>query len=271
MSHYAVLVINSNGINDVESQLAPFDENTEMPRYSKGEVSQDELDSFVEHYTEKDESLKGLSVQELYEMNGESWNGGCWEFAPNGKAISYSTYNPNSKWDWYEVGGRWGAMLKVKEGVVAPPPNFSWGWSEEQKAKVINDNRTDQASKGGIDWEGMIDGDKFDKALRFWELYVDGEEPKNEEEKEMIKHVFYKKQYFIEFYGDKVTYAKSETDFSTFAVLKDGEWFEKGEMGWFGMSSESGEESKKWDDEFFELFIKDLSDKALLTVVDCHI
>ena len=26
----------------------------------------------------------------------------------------YSTYNPNSKWDWYQVGGRWSGMLKTK-------------------------------------------------------------------------------------------------------------------------------------------------------------
>ena len=28
----------------------------------------------------------------------------------------YSTYNPNSKWDWYTIGGRWTGGLVTKEG-----------------------------------------------------------------------------------------------------------------------------------------------------------
>lgn len=27
-----------------------------------------------------------------------------------------STYNPNSKWDWYEVGGRWNGFYKTRDG-----------------------------------------------------------------------------------------------------------------------------------------------------------
>lgn len=30
-----------------------------------------------------------------------------------------STCNPNSKWDWYEVGGRWHGMLLLKPGKKA--------------------------------------------------------------------------------------------------------------------------------------------------------
>lgn len=27
-----------------------------------------------------------------------------------------STYNPNSKWDWYSVGGRWNKYIKTLDG-----------------------------------------------------------------------------------------------------------------------------------------------------------
>lgn len=46
----------------------------------------------------------------------------------------WSTYNPKSKWDWYEVGGRWGGLLENKSGnrinhsVVSDiifPPDFT--------------------------------------------------------------------------------------------------------------------------------------------------
>ncbi len=36
MSHFTVLVINSKGIDDVDAQLAPYDENIQMPLYDKG-------------------------------------------------------------------------------------------------------------------------------------------------------------------------------------------------------------------------------------------
>lgn len=33
----------------------------------------------------------------------------------NGTGKRTSTYNPNSKWDWYSVGGRWSGYLPLKE------------------------------------------------------------------------------------------------------------------------------------------------------------
>ena len=57
--------------------------------------------------------------------------------------------------------------------------------------------------------------------------------------------------------------------FSTFAVLKDGEWYEKGSMGWWGMVSDEKLEYD-WNAKFTEL-IHELPDNTLITVVDCHI
>ena len=269
MSHYTVLVINTKGNNDVDAQLAPFDENIEMPEYERGEVSEDDIKAFVSYYVEKDSSLKGLSVEELYELKGDSWNSGRWEFNDDGTVVEMSTYNPNSKWDWYQIGGRWAGSLILKpEAEKKSEPNFSWGWSEEQKLKVLSQPRVDQAKKKDVEF---IDPEEFDRAMRFWELYIEGQEPKNEEEKNMIAHIWYKPEYYTDTYKDKLTYAKCRAMFSTFAVLKDGKWMEKGEMGWFGCSSETPDEALEWELNFFDHFIKDLPDNALLTVVDCHI
>lgn len=30
-----------------------------------------------------------------------------------------STYNPQAKWDWYEIGGRWQGRLKIREAALA--------------------------------------------------------------------------------------------------------------------------------------------------------
>lgn len=53
---------------------------------------------------------------------------------------------------------------------------------------------------------------------------------------------------------------------STWAVLKDGEWFEKGEMGWFGMSTG---DKPDWGDQFEQL-LAGLRPDQWVTIVDCH-
>jgi hypothetical protein len=54
-----------------------------------------------------------------------------------------------------------------------------------------------------------------------------------------------------------------------FALVKDGQWMEKGRMGWFGMSTEN-----KTDEAWTALVreaLDGLPDDTALTIVDCHI
>lgn len=96
--------------------------------------------------------------------------------------------NPNNKWDWYQVGGRWAGSLLIKEEFEpfyrgGEEPNFSWGWKEEDKKEVLEDKRlwVDSAKKGHIDWEGMMDrasknaGEEYDYVMSRI-----GETPQNE-------------------------------------------------------------------------------------------
>jgi hypothetical protein len=52
-------------------------------------------------------------------------------------------------------------------------------------------------------------------------------------------------------------------------VVKDGQWYEKGKMGWFACVADEKDEDV-WDREFAAL-LDGLPDDTLLTVVDCHI
>ena len=52
-------------------------------------------------------------------------------------------------------------------------------------------------------------------------------------------------------------------------VTTDGEWVERGEMGWFGISSNEMNEDE-WDSKFRE-YLKTLDKDIILTLVDCHI
>ena len=52
-------------------------------------------------------------------------------------------------------------------------------------------------------------------------------------------------------------------------VDTNGNWYGRGEMGWFGASSNDKDE-KSWDDEF-KNFIKNQKKSTIVTLVDCHI
>jgi hypothetical protein len=55
----------------------------------------------------------------------------------------------------------------------------------------------------------------------------------------------------------------------TFAVLKDGKWYENGRMGWWGIVHDETP-AQEWGDKFTEL-VADLSPETVVTVVDLHI
>lgn len=106
-----------------------------------------------------------------------------------------SKYNPKSKWDWYEVGGRWYGGISMKTNM-------------KLEIKSCNECKVSQ-----------IDMDKIESPY----AYID----------------------------------------------TNGIWYERGEMGWFGMSS-NDKDKDSWDDEF-KKFIKSQKKSTIVTLVDCHI
>ena len=56
---------------------------------------------------------------------------------------------------------------------------------------------------------------------------------------------------------------------STYALVKDGEWYERGTMGWFGISTNEQDEST-WN-KFVNKTLDELPDNTRITLVDCHI
>ena len=281
MTHYIVLVIGE----DVEGQLAPYDENIEMPEYKRELVSKEDKRRFTETYIEfkksKNYGVKSkekanenskLSFEELYKKYGDDWNGNCWKKHTNGEWWEYSTYNPKSKWDWFEIGGRWAGSLKLNKNVSKSEyghPNFSYGWDEKDKKEVLRNGCVDSAFKKDIDFSP--DKKIYKESIRFWELKVEGQEPKNDEDKEFLKRDVWKKEYYLEKFKTKEIFAKLQSEFTTYAILKDGEWLEAGQMGWFGCSSATPKEQRDFKENFYDKFIKDLPDDTLLTIVDCHI
>ena len=191
--------------------------------------------------------------------------------------------NPNRKWDWWVLGGRWRGFFWVKPGATAALgalSSYERVYGEHSQPSVASD----QARKGDIDWEAM----RQDAAVEARKSYLDFT-------REGAGHAFLygvrmrpevqarldalPREEARATYQD-LTLADFETEEEyvarlvrrngiTFAVVKDGEWYERGEMGWWGAVSVEVDE-EEWDTQFRRM-IDELPDDTLLSVVDCHV
>lgn len=173
--------------------------------------------------------------------------------------------NPNSKWDWYDIGGRWNNRLLIKENISieglakskAKPAPIGYKWVNACKIK-------------DLELEKMMEG-KYEKAKRFWELKVEGQEPQNEEEKEILEWDDYKKEYYTERYSSKEEYAKWKSMFATFAMVDEKGWHEKGKMGWWGIDTSTGESERDFIKKFNAELKNIENQEKYIVMVDCHI
>ena len=225
MSHFRVYVFSNNDGEDVDDMLAPYDENIEMEPYvcltreqaiakTRKEIedyqnsdiwkewardpetykkkvrnnafNEEIYNDHIDYLENKFPKMMNWTDEECYEYQKKFYNEDSIDV--NGNFLS--TYNPKSKWDWYEVGGRWKHSLVGKDGM-----------------------HNDESYMRNIDWE------QTPKPFAF--------------------------------------------------ITPDGEWHEKGEMGWWAIVTNE-KDVDEWNKEFFKL-VETLDDNLLVTVVDCHI
>lgn len=273
MSHFTVLVIG----DDIEKQLAPYQEN------NMGDCPKEYM-----QFTEDED----------YDLDEEAGKKGYWS-------------NPNTKWDWYSVGGRWTGYFKLKPGAtgVVGEPGIMTEPAEAGYA--------DQALKKDIDFDGMREesskkaADFFDKlaaivskhpAAKSWAeirgQFEVGDDVFDSLTDEVRKERIEKARDFARnnpaqaelnkelseneihfFNGDAVEKYRigrektiqnaRNSAISTYAVVINGRWYEKGEMGWWGISSNEMS-AEEWNEKFAQL-LDSVSDDTMLTIVDCHI
>lgn len=223
MSHFCVLVLTEDG-QDVDELMLPYMENC---------CGQPPLE-YMEFY-EDDEC-------EVDEATGKR---GYWQ-------------NPNAKWDWYEMGGRFRGMLKATRGERAPLGSFDGNYKYPA-------GRYDRARLGDCDF--APDEEARLSAIDFWERVVEGKG--NDEDRPF--HL-YKPEFYANRYKDKKAFAELQAAFTTWAVVTpDGKWHEPGKMGWWGLSSETDEEAVAWEQGYFKTFLADADPDLTATILDCHI
>lgn len=197
--------------------------------------------------------------------------------------------NPNKHWDWWVIGGRWSGFLKLKGGATGELGR------KGLMGSCANDGegRADVALKGAIDFEGMRDKaaiearDRWDKAAlthdgQSWDPWSEigprtGYDDVARETYNKQPAVVALKKVFTHPFDDIDQYLKPRDQFIQqaresatvpYALVKDGQWIAKGDMGWFGMSRDKVEQAD-WNRNVNEL-LDSLPDDTPITVVDCH-
>jgi len=199
--------------------------------------------------------------QQLIDLFG----GGYETIFENGSFHEVHKYNPNAKWDWWVVGGRWrnvgdnGIIYNLKECIemkeVPMYNTLSWFQLPHCDSKEELEAKLREPKAITKDFKKDKDG-----------KYIEGEDGK------YIPESYYTEEELFA----KVQIRKQE--FFSYLFPEEG-WVEKGEMGWFGMSSLDGipheEREEKINDfhEFNDMLLKKYidDDRYIGVVVDCHI
>jgi hypothetical protein len=294
MSHSTLLVIVNDAKNEndavakAEEKLEPFYEGLEVDPYARDAVSY--LDFKKVFYDEgafpEEEMLHRFNnptsedarilEDELYEQDIRIIDG---QFVP------FSTYNPQSRWDWYKLGGRWSGLLPRKgsaEGVdVIQKKDMD---IEGGKARAIADanatyDRFEELKAGrnpGASYEDIVesldptipDSEKYQAARTIY----NSNPVVKDASKEFGLFFTSVHNYFKIGKGGRYAFVDdASTGFiETHAVLTDsGDWLEIGQMLMFAVTADPMDESE-WSRIFWEQ-INDTSDDAWFLVYDLHI
>lgn len=292
MSHFLVMVIG----DDIEKQLRPFHEfectGTDDEFVQEVDETAEALKDYAEHgngrpvaeFVKEWNGREVLAPAEAPNLAGDHKYGYAIADESGGVAKVVRRTNPNSKWDWWVLGGRYSGRLRLKAGAVG---------IEGEPGSFGNSTGIDQARKGDIDL-AAIRSEAAEDAANEYDAFaratngIDWPEPWPSV-RERIKDIdeardFYHSQPMIvamrkakihfsgpeDFGKDRQAYIDAAVKRAgvPFAFLKDGQWIERGNMGWWAVVSNEKDPSV-WQDEFWKMFDA-LPDDTLISMVDCH-
>jgi hypothetical protein len=284
MSHFTVMVIGDNP----EKQLEPFNENLDVEWIDKTQEYKDEYETKMckEFYCDSSSSWGFEITKELFDFIKKSKAGATIIYNQERRSLSYFTRGKKYK-GYYTIedrkrcdGDAWFEVERVNktthpdkdvcfEGVVTirvidPPKEISLKEKYPDYKTYLSD------------WHGEDNHEKqgyYTNPKAKWDWYsLGGRWSGLIKLKEGAKGVTGKAGTFNNEVGidqAKKTDIINFDELITFALLKDGEWFERGEVGWWG-SVHNEKEEKDWDGEFIKL-VNDLPPETLISIYDCHI
>lgn len=206
--------------------------------------------------------------------------------------------NPNQKWDWYQIGGRWTGLIQLKAGALgfsgepglmteanADPSKGDYCRIEDIDWDVVAAKTREAADKFWREWQRFCDGHEFkafegprDKALSLGLLQCKNADELTGDEWKTIKWERQIKEGVDRF--DVLTNLAREDFFAKYmeafcpiktrATLDEKGWNEPGKMGWWACSSDTPESYQAYAKGFVP-WLRSGDQRDFVVVVDCHI
>ena len=150
---------NSNEIKELTNnkKLSYYDlteeKKNKFDEISKVILKEEEKDNFIKEYMKSDPNKIEGPNKECEDCNG------------TGRVMS--TYNPNSKWDWFAIGGRWAEMFDDGESIKTGKQIKELGEKARTFAILTHDGRW--IEKGTMGWWACVS----DKKKNFNEIFLE--------------------------------------------------------------------------------------------------
>lgn len=212
----------------------------------------------------------------------------------NGRAGSW--HNPNAKWDWWQIGGRWRGFYPVRPGVGrkigqagtggnAPADGSDIALVRDIDMDAVAKRSEERAAEFWSEYRDALAGKTFDvfegpreTAMRIGLCRVvkgPHEAAPGEHVDSWSKHkVNDERRAWNDVWvasPDEKAYAPFFNVLRTFAVLDDAGWHEGGEMGWFGCDDGKADDHLAFARAFMDMVVKSASPSDTLVLVDYHI
>lgn len=220
-------------------------------------------------YTELHKTLLDYAKSE---DGGGYEEGGDYHCIQDGKFGEFT--NPDAKWDWWQIGGRWSGAYLLADGSrtdIARKGDIQFNKLIGEKLKAVmpvyDEFRKVIDENGGMkSWSETLSSygkENVDDAREFYH-----NQPARKALGELVSSPFHDlDQYLVE--REVFEKRKQFEVVSAFAILHKGTWNQKGNMGYWGMvANEKSPES--WEDSFMAIFDA-IPDDYTLVNVDCHI
>lgn len=226
----------------------------------------------------------GSGVYHLFPLDAEKFTGKFSDIYPD-----YATFlrdyaghsegevgywrNPNAKWDWWQIGGRFSGRLVGGDSIrVNELPLADDEKKAREKARAYYDEQVTARIEGRyVEPERRSMWAPWDKLMDFGLLNREVMAERREKLKkgEKLDPVFIDNMPTEEEFVDK--FWPDWSDFTTWAVLdRDGKWHEPGQMGWWGMDNCEEGARAEFVTKFHDEFLRAAPDDWIV-VVDCHI
>lgn len=275
MSHFCMwAVTKTDSQEELETIMQPYHEYECTGIVDEYVVQVDRTEDAIEHYERLKDEYENVrefleewyGVEHIFKESEQAFKSSRYAIVSDDetKIIKYYVYtNPNAKWDWWQIGGRWtnqySDMIKKSE--------FDYNaWFEKEKQHYTDlwnlyHPLFEKHKDTLFEWNSNAENTK-----EMREAYHDQplmKEIHNNMDKYDVWDFNWKMKLPLDEYLDAIL----KTASPCFGIVKEDGWYEKGKMGWWACVTN---ENSDWNSDFKKLWAT-IPDDYYIWNVDCHI